>query len=457
MATVETAPAGFVRQDGKEKVTGTGRYTADLSFTGMAHAKFRYADHSHAKILRIDTSKAKALPGVVAVVTQDDLPDVRYGGFVQDRYLFAKDVVRFEGEIVAGVAALTEEIAAEAARLIEIEYEPLPVVTDFVAAMEPRRDAGPPRPPVLRQGREHRRRRQHDGLPHDREGRCRRRDGGGRRRRQEPLRLRRVAGGADRAPRGRRAMAGRQGHDLVLDAGAVRRSRRRRADAPGARGGRAGRRPAPRRRVRREVRPALRGAGRRARPSRPAARPPGPVARGGVHDHRAAPRGDRDGLRDRRDAGRPSRRAPGEARPGQGRVLRRGRVPRTDGRDARVRAVPDRPHLGRGVPELHEQPAVRLGPRADGAAGVLGARAAHGRGRGRDRHGPRRPPPSDADRGRRRGPDATGVRQGRYPGHAREGRRDDRVRPRSARRRGDRGRGRVVAVHAGARPARTCR
>ena len=89
MATVETAPAGFVRQDGKEKVTGTGRYTADLSFTGMAHVKFRYADHSHAKILRIDTSKAKGLPGVVAVVTQDDLPDVRYGGFVQDRYLFA--------------------------------------------------------------------------------------------------------------------------------------------------------------------------------------------------------------------------------------------------------------------------------------------------------------------------------------------------------------------------------
>jgi CO/xanthine dehydrogenase Mo-binding subunit len=136
VATVQTAP-GFVRQDGKEKVTGTGRYTADLSFTGMAHAKFRYADHSHAKILKIDTAKARALPGVVAVVTQADLPDVRFGGFVQDRYLFAKDVVRFEGEIVAGVAALTEEIAAEAARLIEVEYDPLPVISDFVEAMSP--------------------------------------------------------------------------------------------------------------------------------------------------------------------------------------------------------------------------------------------------------------------------------------------------------------------------------
>ncbi len=136
MATVQTAP-GFVRQDGKEKVTGTGRYTADLSLTGMAYAKFRYADHSHAKILKIDTAKARAVPGVVAIVTQADLPDVRFGGFVQDRHLFAKDVVRFEGEIIAGVAALTEEIAAEAARMIDVEYEPLPVISDFVEAMSP--------------------------------------------------------------------------------------------------------------------------------------------------------------------------------------------------------------------------------------------------------------------------------------------------------------------------------
>lgn len=127
----------FIRPDGKEKVTGSGRYTADLTLTGQAHARFRYTDHSHAKILRIDTSKARALPGVVAVVTQEDLPDVRFGGFVQDRYLFAKDVVRFEGEIIAGVAALSEEIADQAARLIEVEYEPLPVISDYVAAMEP--------------------------------------------------------------------------------------------------------------------------------------------------------------------------------------------------------------------------------------------------------------------------------------------------------------------------------
>ncbi len=158
-------------------MTGAGRYTADLTSTGMAHAAFRYADHPHARILRIDTTKARALPGVVAVVTQDDLPDVRFGGLVQDRTLFAKDVVRFEGEIVAGVAALTETAAAEAARLIEVEYEPLPALTDFVAAMDAGRSARPRRLGLVRARRADGGRRQHDLLLHDRQGRRGRRDG----------------------------------------------------------------------------------------------------------------------------------------------------------------------------------------------------------------------------------------------------------------------------------------
>ncbi len=138
MASTDIAqPASYQRADGKEKVTGSGRYTADLTLTGQTFAKFRYADHPHARIIRIDTAKARAVPGVVAVITQVDVPDVRFGPFIQDRTLFAKDVVRFEAEIVAGVAALTEEAAVRAAALIEVEYEPLPVVSDFVAAMEP--------------------------------------------------------------------------------------------------------------------------------------------------------------------------------------------------------------------------------------------------------------------------------------------------------------------------------
>jgi CO/xanthine dehydrogenase Mo-binding subunit len=130
VAVVEERRGQFIRQDGKDKVTGLGRYTADLTRTGMLHARFRYSDHPHARLLSIDTTAARALPGVFAVLTQDDVPDVRYGGFVEDRTLFARDVVRFEGEIVAAVAALTPEIATRAAELIEVEYEPLPVVRD---------------------------------------------------------------------------------------------------------------------------------------------------------------------------------------------------------------------------------------------------------------------------------------------------------------------------------------
>jgi CO/xanthine dehydrogenase Mo-binding subunit len=134
---VATAEKPFIRQDGKDKVTGLGRYTADLSMTGMLHAKFRYADHAHARIRRLDASKARSLPGVFAVITHEDVPDVRYGPFVQDRRLFAKSTVRYEGELLAAVAAITPEIAEQAAGLIEVDYEPLPVVNDVEAALQP--------------------------------------------------------------------------------------------------------------------------------------------------------------------------------------------------------------------------------------------------------------------------------------------------------------------------------
>ncbi len=123
MAAVEERKKLFIRPDGKEKVTGVGRYTADMNLTGQLHAKFKYAAHTHARITRIDTSKAKALPGVFAVLTHADVPEVRYGGMVQDRLMFAKDVVRFEADVVAAVAALTPEIAAAAVELIEVDYD----------------------------------------------------------------------------------------------------------------------------------------------------------------------------------------------------------------------------------------------------------------------------------------------------------------------------------------------
>ena len=127
----------YIRQDGKEKVTGAGRYTADLTLAGQLHAAFRYSDHTRARILRIDASRARALPGVFAVLTHEDVPDVLYGQLVKDRRLFAKDEVRFEADIIAAVAALTPALAKEAVGLIDVEYEQLPPVTDPEAALAP--------------------------------------------------------------------------------------------------------------------------------------------------------------------------------------------------------------------------------------------------------------------------------------------------------------------------------
>lgn len=125
----------FIRADGPDKVTGSGRYAADLSLTGMVHARFRYANVAHARITRLDVSAARAMPGVFSVLTNADVPDVHYTAVIADRTLFARDVVRFEGEILAAVAALTPEIAQAAVDAIEVEYEPLPVVSDLEAAL----------------------------------------------------------------------------------------------------------------------------------------------------------------------------------------------------------------------------------------------------------------------------------------------------------------------------------
>jgi len=135
--TEAAGPATFVRPDGLEKVTGLGRYTADLDLTGQLHAAFRYADHPHARVLRIDTAAARAIPGVRAVLTHEDVPDVRYGALAQDRRLFAKEKVRWEGDVVAAVAARTPEIARAAAAAIDVEYEVLDPLPDYVANLEP--------------------------------------------------------------------------------------------------------------------------------------------------------------------------------------------------------------------------------------------------------------------------------------------------------------------------------
>ncbi|HSS93277.1 MAG TPA: xanthine dehydrogenase family protein molybdopterin-binding subunit, partial [Candidatus Dormibacteraeota bacterium] len=125
------------RGDGLEKVTGQARYAADLLLPGMLEGRFLLAGRPHARITRIDASRAESLPGVVAVITQADVPQLRYGSAVKDRTLFADQVVRFEGEVVAAVAARSAETAAAAIELIDVSFEPLPPVTDPETALHP--------------------------------------------------------------------------------------------------------------------------------------------------------------------------------------------------------------------------------------------------------------------------------------------------------------------------------
>ena len=124
--------------EGDEKLAGRALYIADLARTGMLHGALMQSPHAHARIRGYDVSAAKALPGVRAVVTGDDLdPAHRMGAFIKDEPAFALGKVRYVGEIVAAVAADTEAIARAAARLVRVDYEVLPAVVDPVEAVAP--------------------------------------------------------------------------------------------------------------------------------------------------------------------------------------------------------------------------------------------------------------------------------------------------------------------------------
>ena len=132
------------RVDGIEKATGAAKYTADIRLLGMLHAKIKRSPHAHARIVSIDAGRAERLPGVKAVLTSGDVPHVlhagqpepRAGSLVRDQYILA-DKVRFFGDGVAAVAAVSEDVAEEALELIAVEYEVLPAVFDPEEAMQP--------------------------------------------------------------------------------------------------------------------------------------------------------------------------------------------------------------------------------------------------------------------------------------------------------------------------------
>ncbi len=125
------------RVDGVRKVTGQGRYGADIVLPDMLWCKIVRSTRPHARLLRVDTSRARAIPGVHAVITADDIPDRRWGRALEDMPVLARGKVRFIGEPVAAVAAEDPDIAEAAAVAVEIEYEDLPAVFDPREAIKP--------------------------------------------------------------------------------------------------------------------------------------------------------------------------------------------------------------------------------------------------------------------------------------------------------------------------------
>ncbi len=131
MAEFNVLGKNHVRVDALDKVTGHATYAGDVYLPEMLMCKVLTSTRSHARIVGIDTSQAEALPGVRAVITGKDFPDVFFGsGALRDRRVMARDTVFYIGEPVAAVAADDEMTAAEALSLIDVEYDDLEAVVD---------------------------------------------------------------------------------------------------------------------------------------------------------------------------------------------------------------------------------------------------------------------------------------------------------------------------------------
>ena len=125
------------RVDALDKVTGQATYASDVYLPGMLMCKLLPSTRSHARILSIDTSRAEQLPGVRAIITGKDFPDLFFGsGAVKDRRIMARDEVFYIGEPVAAVAADDETTAQEALELIQVEYQDQERVVDPLQAIK---------------------------------------------------------------------------------------------------------------------------------------------------------------------------------------------------------------------------------------------------------------------------------------------------------------------------------
>jgi len=129
---------GERRVDALGKVTGRAKFAADYNVAHQLYGDVLRAKHPHARIRGIDVSKARQLDGVEAVLTAQDIPGEKvFGGVLKNQAILAVDKVRYLGDGVALVAARTREIAAEALSRIDVDYEPLPVVSDPEVALQP--------------------------------------------------------------------------------------------------------------------------------------------------------------------------------------------------------------------------------------------------------------------------------------------------------------------------------
>jgi CO/xanthine dehydrogenase Mo-binding subunit len=136
MADLKCVGTAVERKDAIEKVTGSAQFIEDHYMGPMLYTRMKKSNIAHGKIKKLDISKALEHPGVKTVLTGKDYKN-KIGLYLVDRDFMAVDKVRFWGEPVALVAAVTEKAAAEAVELIEVEYEELPGVFDPFEALKP--------------------------------------------------------------------------------------------------------------------------------------------------------------------------------------------------------------------------------------------------------------------------------------------------------------------------------
>jgi len=134
MSSFSTIGKRIPKLDAADKATGRSRYIQDLKLPGMLYGRILYSQCAHARIVKIDVSKARALPGVRAVLTGEDIPEIKMGVYKDNRPLKKGKVCSYRDE-VAAVAAVDPQTAREALELIDVVYDPLPAVFDPEAAM----------------------------------------------------------------------------------------------------------------------------------------------------------------------------------------------------------------------------------------------------------------------------------------------------------------------------------